>query len=85
MSGSLLCCGLVLRRTFADTTCFIVEDGRSEEPQLRRESSQCVFGSWDNRLGCVEEDDCKIEEVGERELVLAVSVRCGKEPDMTRG
>ena len=58
---------------------------RSEEPQLRRESSQCTYGSWDNRLGCVGEDDCKIEEVGERELVLVVSVRCGKERDMTRG
>ena len=41
-------------------------------------------GSQD-RLGCVEEDDCEVREVGERELVLVVSVRCGKERDMTRG
>ena len=41
-------------------------DWRSEEPQLRHESSQCIYGSWDNMLGCVEEDDCKIGEVGER-------------------
>ena len=27
----------------------------------------------------------KIGEVGERELVIVVSVRCGKELDMTRG
>ena len=61
------------------------ERWRSEAPQLRRESSQCAYGSWDNRLGCVEEDDCKIEEEGERELMLVVSVKCGKERDMTRG
>ena len=66
-------------------TTFSVGDWRSEERQRRRESSQCLYGSWDNMLGCVEEDDCKIGEVGERELVLVVSVRCGKERDMTRG
>ena len=31
------------------------------------------------------EDDCKTGKVGERELVLVVSVRCCKERDMTRG
>ena len=50
-----------------------VGDWRSEEPQLRRESSQCVCGSRDNRLGRGE-DDCKVGEVGKRELVLVVSV-----------
>ena len=33
----------------------------------------------------MEEVDCKIGEVGEKELVLVVSVRCGKERDMARG
>ena len=56
-----------------------------QEPQLRRESSQCTCGSWDNRLECVGEDDCKTGKVGEKELVLVVSVRCCKERDMTRG
>ena len=56
-------------------------DGRSEEPQLRLESSQCTYGSWVNRPGSVGEDDSKIGEEG----VLVVSVRCGKERDMTRG
>ena len=48
--------------------------GRSEELQLCRESSQCLFGSWDYRLGCVEEDDCKIGEAGERENLCWWSV-----------
>ena len=34
---------------------------------------------------CVGEIVGKICEVGERKLVLVVSVRCGKEQDMTRG
>ena len=34
---------------------------------------------------CEGENDWKIDEAGERELVLVVSVRCGKERDMTRG
>ena len=66
--------------SFGLTTC-----GRSEEAQLRRESSQCIYGSWNNMLKCEGEGDCKIEEVGERELVLVVSVRCSKERNMTRG
>ena len=44
---------------------------RSEEPQLSCESSQCIYGSWDNRVGYVEEHDCKIGEVGERERTCA--------------
>ena len=31
------------------------------------------------------ENDWKIGEAGERELVLVVGVRCGKERDMSRG
>ena len=50
-----------------------VGDGISEDPPLRRESSQ------------VGQENCKIGEVSERELVLVVSVRCGNERDMTRG
>ena len=63
-----------------------VEDWRSEEPQLRRESSQCVsiwtvkqttgLGVWKRMIE-------RFGEVGERELVLVVSVRCGNERDMT--
>ena len=56
-----------------------------QEPQLHRESLQCTRGSWDKKLEYVGEDDCKTGTVGERELVLVVSVRCGKERDMTRG
>ena len=36
-------------------------------------------------LGCEGGNVGKISEVGERELVPVVSVRCGKERDMTRG
>ena len=43
-----------------------MEDGISEDPPLRHESSQCICGSCVNRLGCVGENDCKIGEVGER-------------------
>ena len=42
-------------------------------------------GSCAKGLGCEGENVAKIGEVGERELVLVVSVRCGKERDMTRG
>ena len=38
----------------------------------------CVLGETIGKIG--EED-----EIGERELVLVVSVRCGKECDMTHG
>ena len=38
-----------------------------------------------NKLGCEGNIVGKIGEVGERELVLVVSVKCGKERDMTRG
>ena len=62
-----------------------VGDGISEDPPLRCESSQWKYGSCINKLQCVGEDDCRIREAGERELVLAVSVKCGKERDMTRG
>ena len=61
-----------------------VGDGNSEAPPLRRESSQGFHGSCVKKSGNVKED-CTIGAVVERELVLVVSVRCGKERDMTRG
>ena len=59
-------------------------DGNSEVPPLCRGSSQGEYGSWVKMLEC-EERACKIGEVGEREIVLVVSVRYGKERDMRRG
>ena len=64
---------------------FFVGDGNFEVPPLRRQSAQGIFGSCVNRSGSVGEGDFMIGEVVERELVLVVSVRCGKERDMTRG
>ena len=66
-------------------TSHIVRDGISVDPPLCRGSSQGKYGSWVKGVGCEGENVGKIGEVGERELVLVVSVRCGKERDMTRG
>ena len=47
-----------------------------------------MYGSRIRGLVCTSETVGKIEEVdemGERELVLVVSVRCGRGRDMTRG
>ena len=60
-------------------------NGISVDLPLRRGSSQGMYGSCTKRLECEGEDDWKIGEAGERELVLVVNVRCGKERDMTRG
>ena len=57
----------------------------SVDPPLCIGSSQGFHGSCTKRLDCEGENDGKIGEASERELVLAVSVRCGKERDMTRG
>ena len=54
-------------------------------PPLCRGSSQGKDGSCARGLGCEGENVGKVGEVGERELVLVVSVRCGKERDKTRG
>ena len=62
-----------------------MRDGICVDPPLCRESLQCKYGSYAKGLRCEGENVGKIGEVGERELVLAVSVRCGKERDMTRG
>ena len=47
-----------------------------------------VFWGRESKILCVSETVGKIgeeDEMGERELALVVSVRCGKEGDMTRG
>ena len=62
-----------------------VRDGICVDPPLCRRSSQGKYASCAKGLGCGGENAGKIGEVGERELVLVVSVRCGKERDMTRG
>ena len=56
-----------------------------EEMAQEARNRQVFMDRRDNRLGCVGEDDCKIGEAGEKELLLVVSVRCGKERDMTCG
>ena len=60
-------------------------DGIFVDPPLRRESSQVKDGSCAKGLGCEGKNNWKIGEASERKLVLVVSVRCGKERDMTRG
>ena len=62
-----------------------MKDGICVDPPLCRGSSQGINASFAKRLGCEGENVGKIGEVGEREFVLVVSVRCGKEGDMTRG
>ena len=65
---------------------YSVRDGICVDPPLcRRGTSQGKYGSCTKDLVCVGETVGKIGEEGERELVLVVSVRCGKERDMTRG
>ena len=64
-----------------------VRDGIYVDPPLCRGASQCKYGS-STALVCVGETVGKIgevDEMGERELVLVVSVKCGKHQDMTRG
>ena len=57
-------------------------------PPLCREPSQGTCGLRIIELVCEGETVGKIgevEEMGQRELVLVLSVKCGKEGDMTRG
>ena len=66
----------------------LVRDGICVDPPLCRGTSQGFQGSRVLGLVCKSETVGKVREVdemGERELVLVVSVRCGKERDMTRG
>ena len=57
----------------------------STDPPLCRESSQVNMDRAPKDVGCEGENAGKISEVGDEELVLEVSARCGKERDMTRG
>ena len=59
-------------------------DGICVDPPLCLGTSEGKYGSCTEGLVCVGEIVGKIGEVGERELVFVVSVRCGKERDMTR-
>ena len=56
-----------------------MRDGICVDPPLCRGTSQGKYGSCTKALVCVGEVVGKIGEVSERELVLVVSVRCGKE------
>ena len=65
-----------------------MRDGICVDPPLCRGTSQGKYESRIMGLVCNGETVGKVGEVGEkceRELVLLVSVRCGKERDMTRG
>ena len=65
-----------------------MRDGICVDPPHCRGSSQGILGSRIKELACKSETVGKIgemDEIGERELVLVVSDRCGKERDMTRG
>ena len=65
-----------------------MRDGICVDPPLCRGTSQSIYGLRIKRPACEGETVGKIGEVhemGERELVLVVSVKCGKERDMTRG
>ena len=64
---------------------FPVKDGIGFDPPLCSETSQGKYGSCAKGLECVGENVGKMGEVGERELVRVVSVRCGEERDMARG
>ena len=55
------------------------KDGICVDPPLCRGTSQGKYGSCTKDLVCVGETVGKKSEMGERELVLVVSVRCGKE------
>ena len=56
-----------------------VRDGMCVDPPLCRGPSQGKYGLRFIGLVCESETVGKIGEVGERELVLVVSVRCGQE------
>ena len=65
-----------------------VRDAICVDPPLCRGTSQGKYGSMTIGLEFVGEtvgNMGEVHEMGERELVLVVSVRCGKERDMTRG
>ena len=68
--------------------CLSRQEGICVDPPLCRGTSQVKCGSRIADLVCVGGTVGKmgeVDEMGERERVLVVSVRCGKEGDMTRG
>ena len=69
-----------IKASFFEVLLLSVRDGIRADPPLCRESSQGKHGSCAKRLGCEGENVAKIGE-----LVLVVSVRCGKERRVTRG
>ena len=56
-----------------------MRDGTCVDSPLCRGTSQGKYSSCTECLVCVGEIVGKMGEVGERELVLVVSARCGKE------
>ena len=56
-----------------------MRDGICVDPPLYFGSSQGEYGSSTKGHVCVGDVVEKIGEVGEREIVLVVNVRCGKE------
>ena len=74
--------------SFCEVTPENVRDGICVGPPLCRGPSQGIFGS--RIIGHVCKGETvgktgKVDEMGERELVDVVSVRCGKRRDMARG
>ena len=70
------------------TLALSVRDGICVDPPLCRGTSQGIYGSRIIGHVCKSETVGKIgevDEIGERELVRVVSVRCGKQRDMTCG
>ena len=65
-----------------------MKDGICVDPPLCRGTSQGKYGSKTMDLVCAGGTVGRIgevDEMGGRELVLVVSVKCGKERDMTHG
>ena len=80
------------RRLFPVIQCHVdvgyVRNGMCVDPPLCRGTSQGILGSRIIGLVCKGETVGKIgevDEMGERELVLVVSLRCGEGRDVTRG
>ena len=85
----LVCLGCsICWRCWARTAPTCVRDGICVDPPLCRGPSQGIYGLRIIVLVCEGETVGKmgeVDEMGERELGPVVSVRCGREWDMTRG
>ena len=78
----------ILRPSTIPFLLLSVRDGICVDPPLCRGTSQGLYGS--RIIGLVRKGETvgkigEVDEMDETELVLVVSVRCGKETDMTRG